>query len=50
MKKAYRIGFKSLVRENEKAYILNRSYDLKSFAQFKHRRISRILILIQGEK
>jgi hypothetical protein len=47
MRKPYIIGFKSLIRCNEKTFILNRSYDLKNFSQFKHKGISRILILIK---
>ncbi len=47
MKKQYVIGFKSLIRKEDGTFILNRNYDLKSFAQFKHKGISRILILIK---
>jgi hypothetical protein len=49
MKKAYKVGFKSLIRE-EGTFILKRNYDLNWFNKFKHKGISRILILIQGDK
>ncbi len=46
MKQAYKIGFKSLIR-NEKAFILNRTMTLNEFNKFKHKGLSRILILIK---
>jgi hypothetical protein len=48
MKQHYKIGFKSLIRKQENNFILNRSYNLHFFSQFKHKGISRILILIPG--
>jgi hypothetical protein len=49
MKQHYKIGFKSLIRNQEGTFILKRSYNLQQFSQFKHKGISRILILIKGE-
>jgi len=46
MKKTYIIGFKSFTRDG-KNLIFNKPYDLKLLYQFKHKGISRILILIK---
>lgn len=50
MKQLYKVGFKSLIREKERACILRRQYNLESFKKFSHKGASRILILIQGDK
>ena len=48
MKQSYKVGFKSLIRDKERSFILTRSYTLDQFNKFKHKGISRILILIKG--